>query len=75
MYDFENEGALRDNKCLVFSDDPLVQEFFAAAEKRVAILNSIQVGAVEMDIETALAAAGRNSSAATGNHGKAFDDW
>jgi len=36
------------------SDDPLIQRFFVAAGKRVAIINSIPgVGAVEIDIETA----------------------
>jgi hypothetical protein len=53
-YDFESEGILRDNKRLALNDDPLIQELFAVAEKRVAILNSIPgVGAVCMDLETA----------------------
>jgi hypothetical protein len=55
-YDFENEGVLRDNRRLALVDDPLVREFFAAAEKRLAILNSIPgVGTVEVDPNVALA--------------------
>jgi hypothetical protein len=41
VYNFENEGILRDNFRLALSDDPLIQEFFAAASKRSAILNAI----------------------------------
>jgi hypothetical protein len=55
VYDFENEGALRDNQRLALGDDPLIDQFFAAAEKRVAILNSIPgVGEVAIDPETAV---------------------
>jgi hypothetical protein len=41
VYDFENEGVLRDNKRLALSDDPLIQEFIVASEKKTAVLNSI----------------------------------
>lgn len=54
VYDFENEGVLRDNKRLAVNDDPLIQEFFAASERKAAILNSIPgVGAIAVDNETA----------------------
>jgi hypothetical protein len=41
VYDFETEGVLRDNKRLALNDDPLIQEFFAAATRKTEILNSI----------------------------------
>jgi hypothetical protein len=54
VYHFENEGVLRDNIRLALSDDPLVQEFFAAAEKKLAIVNRIPgMGAVPVDPGTA----------------------
>lgn len=47
LYDFENEGTLRDNKRLALGDDSMIKELFAAAERRLAILNNIPgVGAV-----------------------------
>jgi hypothetical protein len=53
VYDF-GEGTRRDNIRLALNDDPLVKEFFAAAEKRVAILNSIPgKGRIEIDSDTA----------------------
>jgi hypothetical protein len=41
VYDFENEGVLRDNIRSALSDDPLIQKFFSAAAKRSAVLNAI----------------------------------
>jgi hypothetical protein len=38
---FENEGVLRDNIRLALSDDQLIQALFAAAAKRVGILDTI----------------------------------
>jgi hypothetical protein len=55
VYDFGNEGVLRGNRRLALSDDPLIQEFFAAAKKRDEILNSIpgvNVKGVDVDNET-----------------------
>jgi hypothetical protein len=40
-YDFENEGVLRDNVRLAFSDDPLIEELFKAARKRSAFYNQL----------------------------------
>lgn len=54
VYDFENEGILRDNQRLALNDDPLIKEFFNAGARRVAIVNTIPgVGMVSMDITTA----------------------
>ena len=54
VYDFENEGVLRDNKRLALSDDPVIQKFFETGKRRTAILNSIPgVGTVELGVETA----------------------
>jgi SEC-C motif len=54
VYDFGNEGTRRDNKRLALNNDPLIKEFFAAAEKRVAILNSIPgKGSIVIDGDTA----------------------
>jgi hypothetical protein len=41
VYDFENEGVLRDNFRLALSDDPIIQKFFAVAAERSAFLNTI----------------------------------
>ena len=54
VYDFENQGQLRDNVRMALSSSPLVQEMFDAASERVRILNSIPgVGAVTASLETA----------------------
>lgn len=56
LYDFENEGQLRDNVRVALSSSPLVQELFNTAAERVRILNSIPgVGAVTASAETARA--------------------
>ena len=53
VYDFDHEGMLRDNKRHALSDDPLIQEFFSAAQSRVELLNTVPgVGMVSMDVET-----------------------
>lgn len=44
VYSFENEGVLRDNQRHALNDDPLIQKFFAAAENRVALINSVPGG-------------------------------
>lgn len=41
VYDFENEGIRRKNIRLALSNDQLVRRFFAAAEERNRLLNSI----------------------------------
>jgi hypothetical protein len=41
VYDFENEGVLRDDFRLALSDDPLIQKFFAVAAEPSAVLNAI----------------------------------
>ena len=54
VYDFENEGRLRDNVRMALSSSPLVQAMFDASAERVRILNSIPgVGAVTVSLETA----------------------
>jgi hypothetical protein len=53
IYDFANEGILRDNVRLAVSTSPLVQAMFEAATERVAILNGIPgVGRVSASVET-----------------------
>jgi hypothetical protein len=48
-YDFKNEGVRRDNVRMALSDDPLIPAFFAAAEERSRIWNSIPgVGKVQV---------------------------
>jgi hypothetical protein len=50
LYDFENEGVLRDNFRLALSDDLLIQQLFHAARERLAILNALPgVGAIAVD--------------------------
>jgi SEC-C motif len=55
VYDFENEGVLRDNFRRALCDDPLIHDFFSAASRRTAVLNSIpgvNVGLDDIDLET-----------------------
>ena len=53
IYDFQNEGVLRENRRRALNDDPLVEAFFRTAEAKVAILNSLPgVGDIAVDSET-----------------------
>jgi SEC-C motif len=54
IYDFENEGVLRDNFRVALSDDPLIPQFFAASVERSDILNVLPgVGEISVDAHTA----------------------
>jgi hypothetical protein len=54
VYDFENEGVLRDNVRLAVADDPLVEELFDTARDRLRILNALPgVGQIKVDRQTA----------------------
>lgn len=54
VYDFGNERTRRDSRRLALNDDPLIKEFFAAAETRDAIRNSIPgKGSILVDCDAA----------------------
>jgi hypothetical protein len=54
VYDFENEGVLRDNIRVALCDEPLIQQFFDACAERSRILNSLPgMGEIALDAPTA----------------------
>jgi hypothetical protein len=54
IFNFKSDGRSLDNQRFALNDDPLIEEFFVAAKKRVAILNGIPGwGSVEIDMDTA----------------------
>jgi hypothetical protein len=54
-YDYGVQGSTQDNKRFALSDDPLIQEFFAASAKRVSILKRSAQGDVVTPLELSVA--------------------
>jgi hypothetical protein len=50
-YDYSVQGSTQDNKRFALSDDPLIQDFFAASAKRVSILKRSAQGDVVTRVE------------------------